>query len=132
MFFKVETAGPLGGGGGGVAWPFCPRCPRWPAAPRTRFQIPERSGFPSAVRGAGAGRFGFPSGFRGTPASRNAGHCANAGSASTAIITNAEIKLYDLLISISGSVLRRGCERFYSNQSACILQIGRASCRERV
>src|SRR5579883_2470991 len=34
----------------------------------THPHIPEKSGFPSAVRGAGAARLGFPSGVRGTPA----------------------------------------------------------------
>ena len=31
------------------------------------FHRPERSGLPSAVRGAGAARFGLPSGVRGMP-----------------------------------------------------------------
>src|SRR5579871_5168787 len=34
------------------------------------FQRPERSGFPSAVRGAGAARLGFPSAVRGRPGVR--------------------------------------------------------------
>ena len=34
-----------------------------------RFQTPDRSGFPSAARGAGAVRFGLPSGDRGIPGS---------------------------------------------------------------
>jgi hypothetical protein len=33
----------------------------------TTSQIPERSGLPSAARGAGAERLGFPSGSRGVP-----------------------------------------------------------------
>src|SRR5439155_1013431 len=40
-------------------------------------QIPERSGLPSGVRGAGAVRFGFPSGIRGTPAVGYFSHCAD-------------------------------------------------------
>src|SRR4029453_19251530 len=42
-------------------------------------QIPERSGVPSAARGAGAGRFGLPWGRWGTPAVGYLIHCAAAG-----------------------------------------------------
>ena len=44
----------------------------------TNFQIPERSGLPSGVRGAGAVRSGFPSAVFGTPAVARAGHCAKS------------------------------------------------------
>src|SRR2546428_569747 len=53
-----------GGGGGGVAAAPCPRCP---AGGLMFDQIPERSGFPSAVLGAGPARLGMPSGPLGTP-----------------------------------------------------------------
>src|SRR5204862_2773725 len=39
-------------------------------------QIPEKSGLPSAVRGAGADRSTIPSAFRGTPAVGYFNHCA--------------------------------------------------------
>jgi hypothetical protein len=39
-------------------------------------QIPEKSGLPSAVRGAGAVRFGLPSAVRGMPGVRSFSHCA--------------------------------------------------------
>src|SRR5581483_11768189 len=42
-------------------------------------QMPERSGFPSRVRGAGADRFIFPSGVCGMPAVGSLVHCAHAG-----------------------------------------------------
>ena len=40
--------------------------------------IPEKSGFPSAVRGTGAERLGFPSGVRGTPAVAYPSHWAES------------------------------------------------------
>src|ERR1051325_4276206 len=40
-------------------------------------QMPERSGLPSASRGAGAVRFGFPSFVRGIPSVGHLNHCAN-------------------------------------------------------
>src|SRR5579863_6006244 len=42
----------------------------------THPHIPERSGFPSAVRGAGAARSGVPSGFFGTFGVAYPSHCA--------------------------------------------------------
>src|SRR5437016_7477450 len=42
------------------------------------FQIPERSGLPSGVLGAGAERFGFPSGVRGIPGVGWRSHCAKS------------------------------------------------------
>src|SRR2546428_11027587 len=43
--------------------------------------MPDRSGFPSAVRGVGAVRFGLPSRVRGTLGSRGFAHWAGAGDA---------------------------------------------------
>src|ERR1041384_2136747 len=42
------------------------------------FQMPERSGFPSAVCGTGAFRLGLPSAVRGVPGSGTLIHCADA------------------------------------------------------
>src|SRR5207244_10739740 len=42
------------------------------------FQIPERSGLPSGVLGAGAERFGFPSRVRGIPGVGWRSHCAKS------------------------------------------------------
>src|SRR5579863_4929890 len=39
-------------------------------------QMPERSGLPSALRGAGAARFGLPSRVRGVPLPGTCNHCA--------------------------------------------------------
>src|SRR5215472_12593531 len=44
-------------------------------------QIPDKSGLPSAARGAGAFRFGLPSDVRGVPGSGMDSHCAAALSA---------------------------------------------------
>src|SRR5215470_7248686 len=43
------------------------------------FQIPVKSGLPSAVRGAWAVRFGLPSAVRGMPGVRRSNHCASSG-----------------------------------------------------
>src|SRR5437868_14793883 len=54
------------------------------------FQIPVRSGLPSAIFGAGAVRFGLPSGVRGTFGVLLASHCAETAtvnSAANAIVT---------------------------------------------
>src|SRR5207245_814024 len=75
-----------GGGGGGVA--FCPRPPRPRPSPCARVQTPDRSGFPSVVRGAGASMFGCPFASRGTPWPGRFSHCARTAGeriASTAI-----------------------------------------------
>src|SRR5688572_8495242 len=50
--------------------------PRPPPPPKLRFQIPEKSTLPSAVRGAGPSRAGLPSAARGTPGVGYDGHCA--------------------------------------------------------
>jgi len=48
---------------------------------RFESHMPDRSGFPSAARGAGAVRFGLPSAVRGTLGSRGFAHWAGAGEA---------------------------------------------------
>src|SRR5439155_8486166 len=80
-------------GGGGVAGRAAlavPPPPRklfrvWSAGGRTICQIPERSGLPSDVRGAGASRLGCPSGNLGTLGVGRDGHCARALVANRAI-----------------------------------------------
>ncbi len=52
-------------------------------------QMPERSGLPSAARGAGAARFGLPSGSRGTPGVGYLSHCADTGTARLATTATA-------------------------------------------
>jgi hypothetical protein len=49
--------------------------------------MPDRSGLPSAARGAGALRFGCPAGVRGTPAVGYGGHCAESEGPLAAPIT---------------------------------------------
>src|SRR5688572_24798509 len=61
----------------GMVSPFLTACARSNTA-RDACQIPERSGLPSAVFGAGALRFGEPSGSRGIPGVLYPCHCANA------------------------------------------------------
>src|SRR6266404_9828254 len=41
--------------------------------------MPDRSGFPSPLRGTGADRFGLPSGVRGIPGVLKSSHCAARG-----------------------------------------------------
>src|SRR5262249_33665609 len=48
------------------------------SAPSYLIQMPEKSGLPSAVRGAGAARLGLPSAPLGTPGNGYNGHCANS------------------------------------------------------
>ena len=50
-----------------------------PAPPVTISHRPDRSGWPSAVRGAGAVRFGLPSAVRGMPGVGYCTHCAASG-----------------------------------------------------
>jgi hypothetical protein len=64
-----------------AAMPSGPPVPGW--EPRGRRQIPDRSGFPSGVRGTGAVRSGLPSGVRGAPGCGTLTHCATAGDANT-------------------------------------------------
>src|SRR6266849_1340232 len=54
--------------------------PAGPSCPSPRIQFPEKSGLPSAVRGAGADKSGLPSDVLGTPAVGKGGHCAESGS----------------------------------------------------
>src|SRR3984893_13221235 len=70
---KVVTGGPTENEGAG---PASVPPPAGPSCPSPRIQIPERSGLPSAVRGAGAVKSGLPSGVLGTPAVGYVGHCA--------------------------------------------------------
>src|SRR4029434_8739234 len=57
-----------------------------PAPPALIIQIPDKSAFPSAVRGAGAVRLGLPSAPFGTPTGWS-GHCATKGEVNA--VTNA-------------------------------------------
>src|SRR6267154_2286383 len=59
--------------------PAAPPTPASPGAPNPRAtrQIPDRSGVPSAVLGAGAARLGLPSGVLGTRAVGYGGHWAD-------------------------------------------------------
>src|SRR5262245_11351664 len=85
---KVESGMPSGvvvGGGGAPA-----ARPRPPPPPPARIQIPEKSTFPSAVRGVGASRTGLPSAVRGTPGVGYDAHCApNVDDTATAMATAA-------------------------------------------
>src|SRR5439155_8475044 len=72
-------------------------------------QMPEKSGFPSRVRGAGALRFGAPEARRGTPGVSILNHCADTGavsSASTPAIAAARVMARHL--TAISAVLRRG------------------------
>src|SRR5262245_58203103 len=68
-----------------------------PSAGQGRFlsgsHVPEKSGWPSAVRGAGACRWGDPSANLGTPGVGYCSHCARAGTASSVAIIAAQISL---------------------------------------
>src|SRR6266699_834232 len=57
------------------------------------FHRPERSGLPSAVRGAGAVRFGLPSAVRGMPGVRYCAHCAASG-VTNAVKVIAVVKIF--------------------------------------
>src|SRR5215510_329180 len=85
---KVALGGPafgaaawprLAGGGAFKSAPRAPRCGMFVLRPLS--QIPDRSGFPSAVLGVGAVRSGLPSAVLGTPRVGYKGHCAAIGSA---------------------------------------------------
>ena len=54
-------------------------------------QMPEKSGLPSAVLGAGAFRFALPSGRRGIPGVGRFNHCACAVAAATRITPDARV-----------------------------------------
>jgi hypothetical protein len=65
-----------------------------------RIQTPEKSGLPSAVRGAGASIRTLPSASRGTPAVGNFGHCAATDTEQATATTMApEITLFILNLS---------------------------------
>src|SRR5579872_4568246 len=121
---KVATGGPFGskGNGGVVRSTGIP--PRPPAggaplgAPPWRprpplggpllacIQRPEKSGFPSAVRGIGASPRTLPLASRGTFASRTVGHCAAMGSEAHIRTPNPRTVVLILLIIIPFRVLR--------------------------
>src|SRR5436190_2695884 len=87
MLKKVATGGELGSRGNGatggsISTSPAPRVPR-PPRPDTgwrsaRSQLPERSGFPSGVRGVGASMSTRPCASRGTPGAGYFGHCAGS------------------------------------------------------
>src|SRR5260221_85543 len=80
---NVVTGGPMeneGAGARSVPPPAGPSCP----SPRSH--IPDRSGLPSVVRGAGAVKSDLPSGVLGTPAVGYGGHCAHTEGAMAATI----------------------------------------------
>src|ERR1700686_1163784 len=86
---NVASGGPSDGGGGGGgrgAWAGAWGCaPPRPPGTRVTSHTPEKSGFPSAVRGVGAVRSGFPSAVFGTPEGYK-GHCAKASGAAALIV----------------------------------------------
>src|SRR6266853_2133929 len=77
-------------------------------------QIPDRSGLPSGIFGAGAERFGFPSGVRGTPGVGDF-HCADAGT-KDAKRSTAPLRI-DLRISIFASRLKASIQQGLLPQS---------------
>ena len=86
MSKKVASGGRSAGTGGGAS----PPRPRPPPPPAS--QMPDKSGFPSAVLGVGAVRLGFPSANLGILGVVKVGHCANTDgdiAATTAINTDA-------------------------------------------
>ena len=70
MSRKFVVGGVPGGGGGGGG------APRRPAAGLYPRHVPEKSGFPSGIRGAGAFRSGLPSAVNGVGNARYSCHCA--------------------------------------------------------
>src|SRR5712691_13537621 len=64
-----------------------------PSTSTTTSQRPERSGLPSAVRGAGAARFALPSGVRGMAGVLYCAHCAGSGVISAANM-NVVLKIF--------------------------------------
>src|ERR1700687_3113037 len=72
---NVVTGGPAENEGAGAA---SVPPPAGPSCPSPRIQFPEKSGLPSAVRGAGAVKSGLPSGVLGTPGVPYRGHCAES------------------------------------------------------
>src|SRR6476659_4226616 len=77
------------------------------------FQMPEKTGLPSALRGAGAARSTAPVFVRGTPAVGYVTHCASSGS--TAAITTAataSARLMRAILSHEDTKSRRTHEAF--------------------
>src|ERR1700686_359976 len=70
-------------------------------------QMPDRSGLPSAVFGAGADRFGFPSGVRGTPGVGEFSHCAESG-------THVERRTTKVRIYLKFSMLASSSKQVYT------------------
>src|SRR5262245_22266259 len=64
-------------------------------------QMPERSGLPSAVRGAGALRFTLPSAPCGTPGSARLGHCAETEGERTVAMATTTANMKHRFISAS-------------------------------
>src|SRR5215471_3934418 len=67
-------------------------------------QIPDRSGWASALRGAGAFRFGAPDGSRGTPAVRMRNHCGDMVTGRNSTPSTA----HDAWVDILTDALHRG------------------------
>src|SRR5262245_1002747 len=95
------------------------------------FQIPDKSGFPSGVRGAGADRLALPSGVRGTLALGCAGHCAESTSGTAMRNANVPTTLRHAFISISKNLF--SCEplsqRLHTGASALAI-LGAGSTRQ--
>src|SRR5436309_4144198 len=98
------VAGGLGGGGPAVGAPAAPptfpdRNPGPSPGGLGFCQMPERSGFPSAVLGAGAFRSGSPLGVFGTRAVGNGAHCASSDGASATTIAKIPTASRNVFIS---------------------------------
>src|SRR5262245_47137729 len=76
-----------------------------------RIQIPEKSGLPSAVRGAGALRFGLPSDPFGTPGWGRNGHCADSDDERAATMAADTTTVNDRFMSASRLRPRAGRAR---------------------
>src|SRR5579862_544274 len=84
--------------------------PLSPAAAVSSRQMPERSGLPSAVRGAGAERFGLPSGRRGMPGALRSNHCAAAGDDAVNEARVARAAIAHAFAGLMFLILRRAAE----------------------
>src|SRR5713226_9901542 len=115
IFQNWLTTGP--GGPRPVDAPAPENDPSGPPSARKFSQIPERSGLPSAVLGAGAARSGVPAGVLGTPAVGYRGHWAQAVlgrtpgiAAATITIANALTKVFiQAPIFAANFLARKGC-----------------------
>src|SRR6185436_14524550 len=76
--------------------------------------MPERSGFPSGERGAGAERFGLPSAVRGTEEGGTLVHCARAGEHQTSV----KIAIVDHLFTSASLRVDRNSIRNSSHREA--------------